>query len=255
MAVVNYRQSRSGLQADDANAVLHPAHTNDVAAAIEWLVAASGTHASGFHTRDLFLVGHSCGAHMAGLLSLCESGAASLLDPTLLSASSRALVRGCVGIEGIFDCTRFADDFPAWSQGIVDAFGPVRERWESPQDYLPRPTDETDSSPSRHRVQAALANSTHALRATVPWLVIHSPDDPWVNMPQASRFHSSLLARAASAIESTASTSSSSSLQPSQLLLVSGAHFEVMERVGTQQDELTAPIDEFVRRVIATRST
>jgi acetyl esterase/lipase len=262
VAVINYRLSSSSsaaaaaaaTAAPVAPAVLHPAHTDDSLAALRWLADPAVQQAHSFSTDAIFIVGHSCGAHIAGLIALAEppstllTGLDSLLnvDPSAAAAASPSplpLLRGCIGVEGIFDCARFVADFPSWSSGIGAAFSADESLWESPQDYLPALPNESDSA-SRARVQAQLAGAASKRRtASPPWLVVHSTEDPWVNLPQAERFHAALLARPG------ASASSSSTL-----LLVSGTHFEVVERVGAPLDELTKPIGEFVQRCMQTAS-
>jgi dienelactone hydrolase len=304
VAVVNYRLSNTG-----GAGVRHPAHTDDVMLALRWLASAAAQQEHRFAVSDLILVGHSCGAHIAGLIALAEPNASLLteLAPALEEPAQQwqqpqvpatnficaalSLLRGCVGIEGIFDCARFAADFPDWSSGITDAFGPEPAQWESPQDYLPLPPQETqqlqrgapvsaggkdsasaagataasaDASESRVRIQSLLSDGTLFRRRRVPWLVIHSPEDPWVNLAQADRFHAALRAdeknmaamvaaagggfsnaSSSGSVVTAAATVNSSS---STLSLVSGAHFVVVERVGGPQDEVTPLLRDFLTR-------
>lgn len=277
VAVVNYRLSSKG-----GKGVLHPTHTDDVLRAMRWIMAPSTQAKLHFRSDSMILVGHSCGAHMAGLIAIAEAEAtllqelkASTGDLTDASSSSSSPVsalsylRGCVGLEGIFDSALFARDFPDWSAGVSDAFGSDPSLWESPADYLPAPpapaavSSEKDAwvSESRRRIQSKLA-SVSRRRARVPWLVIHSADDPWVNLPQAERFHAALNAHCTTASSSSSSVpaassssaASSSPLPASSLVLVSGTHFEVVERVATAQDEITAPIGRFMQAVMKTTS-
>lgn len=273
VAVVNYRLSSKG-----GKGVLHPTHTDDVLRSLRWLMQPSTQSSLHFRSDAMILVGHSCGAHMAGLIAIAEPEATMVeglkADQAAGAASSSAaasspaplsFIRGCVGLEGIFDSALFARDFPDWSSGVSDAFGADPALWESPADYLPAPAPATATnaassadkdaaweSESRRRTQSKL-DSVSGRRAVVPWLVIHSAEDPWVNLPQAQRFHAALNAHLSSSSSSSLSVASSSTALPHcSLVLVSGAHFEVVDRVATALDEITQPIQQFVQAVMKT---
>ena len=63
---VNYRLTERRPAGDGGDAVHHPAHADDVAAAVGWVT----DHARGFGADpdDVVLVGHSAGAHLASLV-------------------------------------------------------------------------------------------------------------------------------------------------------------------------------------------
>lgn len=74
--------------------VMHPAHVEDCARALRWLVDHAAEY--GYDRDKLFLCGHSAGAHLVALLAT---------DPTYLVAQGLTTkdVRGVVPISGPFD--------------------------------------------------------------------------------------------------------------------------------------------------------
>lgn len=124
-AVVNYRLTPG---------VRHPAHAQDVAAAVAWLVA----HAPAYGGRAdrIFLSGHSAGGHLASLL---------LFDKRYLAAVGVDAERlsGVIALSGIFDLTQPIDDVAdgGFSRYIHPPFSEDRDalRAASPVTHL-RPT-------------------------------------------------------------------------------------------------------------------
>jgi len=358
VAVVNYRlSSGQDSQKNDQSTTssssrpIHPAHTSDVFAALEFLSSPSVSLGYGLNEKSKFvLIGHSCGAHIAGLIALAQEPAtlipplqravenerssstsnSSVTNATPSNATTspaepcstpvsvqRVLSRllCCIGIEGLYDSALFVHDFPAWADGIPTAFGSDAAKWESPQDYLPQPdslpldgqskaevtTRQPFESASRNRIQSLLPplsssatppstaastagttaaptsastsssfTSTATLKSShdsavwprrrlLPWLVIHSTEDPWVNLPQAQRFHQALIKmqeeeqrwRESHAPHTTAPSSlvSPNSIPLSQLHLIRGAHFKVVEQIGSAQDSITQPIIQFIQQL------
>lgn len=75
--------------------VQHPGHVEDVARAFEWLLGQAGRF--GYSANNIFLAGHSAGAHLVALLAT---------DPRWLNRfglSPSTAVRGVVAISGIYD--------------------------------------------------------------------------------------------------------------------------------------------------------
>lgn len=90
-ASVNYRLSPN---------VRHPAHVEDVAAALAWLY--DNAAAQGFDRNRIFIMGHSAGAHLAALVAV---------DPRWLGKFGKPLsiVKGVVLLDGAgYDVTRQA---------------------------------------------------------------------------------------------------------------------------------------------------
>ncbi|CAI5726499.1 unnamed protein product [Hyaloperonospora brassicae] len=111
---VNYRLSPD---------VRHPAHVNDVAAAVAWL---HGNIAQfGGDPDNMVLVGHSAGAHLVMLI---------VADPDYLQAAGLkqpvdAVVKGAVGISGVYNIVRLANA-PFFGSLVAEPpFGDRVEHW------------------------------------------------------------------------------------------------------------------------------
>src|SRR4051812_14495488 len=65
VAIVNYRLSTGNNY--NENKIKHATHTEDVAKAIEFLINNGNKY--NYSNENLVLIGHSCGAHMAGILT------------------------------------------------------------------------------------------------------------------------------------------------------------------------------------------
>ena len=140
-AIVDYRLSPG---------VRHPAHAEDVAHALAWLVA----HAKerGYDPKRIFVVGHSAGAHIAGTIAT---------TPALLAFAQPA---GFVGLEGIYDVPDLARRWPEYPDWFLKkAFGDEKG-WAK-------------ASPTRAKVVS------HS-----PWLLVHSKADELVDVPQTEDF-------------------------------------------------------------------
>jgi acetyl esterase/lipase len=111
VAVVNYRLSP---------AVQHPAHVQDVAAAVGWLVR-NGQSYGGDPSR-LYLFGHSAGAHLVSLVTL---------DPSYLAAQqlSASAIHSVVGVAGAgYDLDTYYANTPMASL-LFPAFGSDPTTW------------------------------------------------------------------------------------------------------------------------------
>jgi len=116
--VINYRLSPD---------VMHPAHTQDAAAAVAWVKRNIGQY--GGNSDKLFVIGHSAGAYLAALL---------VFDPQYLAAHGMTPkdVRGVVPVSGFFYVDRqgVAPDRPK------DTWGTDVNVWRaaSPAKYVRR---------------------------------------------------------------------------------------------------------------------
>lgn len=147
-ATVDYRLSPT---------VRHPAHAADVARAIYWLRASAKRY--GYDPKRVFVVGHSAGGHIAGMLAT---------DAKMLALSRPA---GFVGLEGIYDVPALADRWPTYPGWFLNgAFGSNRSLWPS-------------ASPTRRKVLSR-----------APWLLVHSKGDELVDMGQTDGFAAHLRA-------------------------------------------------------------
>jgi acetyl esterase/lipase len=134
-ASVNYRLSP---------AVRHPAHVEDVAAAIGWL-ARSAPGWGGDPSRFV-LVGHSAGAHLVALVAT---------DARRLAASGVSLtaIRGVVPLDGAgYDIPAQVERNPLVRRMFERAFGPEGEGWR-------------DASPIAHVVEG---------KGIPPFLLVHA---------------------------------------------------------------------------------
>lgn len=111
--VANYRLSPH---------VTHPEHVRDVAAAIKW--ARDNVRTFGGNGKDLFLCGHSAGAHLAALAAcqprwLAEAGMEEPLE---------SVVSGVIGLCGVYNLPRLANT-PLSPYLVEPAFGADPAHW------------------------------------------------------------------------------------------------------------------------------
>ncbi|KAJ1807418.1 hypothetical protein LPJ56_006244, partial [Coemansia sp. RSA 2599] len=108
VAIINYR-----LSTRNTDSVRHPEHLNDVRSALEFLTTSNEYPGSEQIDRNnVFLVGHSAGAHLAMM---------SVLDNT---EQQRWLgcIRGVFGIGGIYDIPGLLRQYPGYSDFVEMAF-------------------------------------------------------------------------------------------------------------------------------------
>ncbi|KAL1916824.1 uncharacterized protein VTP21DRAFT_5528 [Calcarisporiella thermophila] len=113
IAIVNYRLSpRSG------NGIKHPAHLEDLLAALEFLASHRDVYG---YSEELYLIGHSAGAHMA-----------------LMGYKYVKGVRAVMGIAGIYDIQRMLEKYPSYIDFVEGAFGKREEYFSlSPRSQQP----------------------------------------------------------------------------------------------------------------------
>jgi acetyl esterase/lipase len=138
-ASINYRLSP---------AVTHPAHVEDVAAALAWL--ADNARAQGLDADRIVVMGHSAGAHLAGLVAT---------DARRLGAHGKplSLLKGAILLDGAgYDVTRQAPAVIArggfMGEMYADAFGRDGALW-------------ADASPVTHVREGA---------GIAPFLIVHT---------------------------------------------------------------------------------
>lgn len=157
MAVLNYRLS-SNNTANPGYGLTHPAHTEDLLAALEFLIAQPQKR---YDAQRVVLAGHSCSAHMLACIFL-DSGEASLLP----SSALKAAVKGIMTTEGIYSLSLLLDSFPAYRDWfIADAFGP---------------------GPSYTQFDAASFNRRDG--GGPRWMILHSKGDTLVDEKQSEEF-------------------------------------------------------------------
>lgn len=193
VAVINYRLSGEG-------GVRHPAHAQDAAVAVSWLRKHAGE--LGFDRSRMFVGGHSAGAHIAALLAY---------DPSLLAAVGERpdMIRGYVGLEGIYDLNELVRRFPSYRVDFLQvAFGGDEAAWRlaSPQHM----------------------NIAHRR----PWLLVHSQHDELVDVEQSRRFKGALDGK---------------SVPVQWLLLSRGSHFGVIRELTRTDSPLAQRLLDFMR--------
>lgn len=155
LASINYRLSP---------ATKHPAHMQDVARAIAWL--RSNANQYGWNADNIFVVGHSAGAHLAALLAL---------DSKYLQQEglSRKAIRGVISISGLYNLGELYEP----------DISPTRVELSFPTD---RATLD-DASPAYHVADAGAD--------TPPLMIAYSDDDMFGLGQQAKGLYSLMLER------------------------------------------------------------
>jgi len=197
VAVVNYRQTQHKptpaavladtkpveVEEDMSTIIRHPTHTLDLAAALTFLTSdASLPHipANAYDRRRVVVFGHSCGAHMLALL---------VSNPSLHTPpATLASLIGCIGCEGLYDVAQYAAAHPDWSADLYRVF--------------PSFDDPTRQS--------------QLLVGRVPWLVLHSSGDVWVERRQAEVWQQWVEGKGGEV----------------RVVDITGGHFEVVESIG-----------------------
>lgn len=165
VAVPNYRLSPA---APDAGPVVHPEHASDMLTALEFLVR---TPPKALDFTRIFLIGHSCSAHM--LASTFLSSPFEELTP------SQELLRAVQAIalsEGIYNLDLLCESFPTYRSWFVEAaFGP------------PSDTDGYGRfSVAEYPIREGFSHAQ--------WLLVHSRGDTLIDQKQADTFFSHLQA-------------------------------------------------------------
>ncbi|KLO12241.1 alpha/beta-hydrolase [Schizopora paradoxa] len=152
----------------------HPAHSEDVLDSLNLLVGFSSPLSNIYAkdvTLDLYLIGHSCSAHMLTSIFLDSSHATPTLAP---SPSLLSSVKAIAMSEGIYDIDLLIKNFPDYESGsygfIANTFG-VRLGSSTPEKKY------ADVSTTRY---PARKDGKH-----LKWLIIHSKGDSLVDFAQS----------------------------------------------------------------------
>lgn len=168
--VPNYRLSNTR----DAE-FLHPAHAEDALEFLEFLLEWKPENTdlkSAMDPRSVYLIGHSCSAHMLASIILDSD----FITPTL-SPSSRLLqaVKGLVFSEGIYNIDTLLERYPDYHGWFIDdAFG-------AQQSY-------SAYDVNLYRLRKSAAPDT----PPASWLIIHSKGDELVNVGQSEEMYDHL---------------------------------------------------------------
>ncbi|KAI8800065.1 Alpha/Beta hydrolase protein [Cladochytrium replicatum] len=172
---------------DGAPPLYHPAHLDDCARALGWLWNESGPYITPVATEDseiprgpkrFYLVGHSAGAQLSGMLLFEPHRLESLGGRELFDA-----VAGVVGVEGIFDIPLLSKMYPDYNDFIFGAF-------------TKDPKALTDASPRHHSMRKLSQEDEKILNlkggdgahCLPPHLIVQSLDDELLSPDQALQY-------------------------------------------------------------------
>ncbi|KAF9950141.1 Kynurenine formamidase [Mortierella alpina] len=174
VAVVNYTLSIADIKDDPTSTpsrAQHPKHVQDVARALGYLHVHAKDH-GGYNPDHVYLVGHSAGGQMTGLLALRPD---LYLEPVeaelgLPKNSLHKAIRGIIGVEGIYNVDKLLKTWPSYRDFVVQGFGEERAALvHGSPDGQPVPFSTTFE---------------------LPWYaVIHSNQDELVDPAQAKEYH------------------------------------------------------------------
>jgi hypothetical protein len=170
VAVPNYRltQPDNGLQ--------HPAHAQDILQLLTFLLSWSGPGPGPgpqefqvtptYDPNRIYLIGHSCSAHMLACVLLYSAEPALVPSAALLRA-----VRGVVFSEGIYDIDTLLKSFPTYRDWFIrETFGslPTYDRYST--------------------TRMALRDGAKHIR----WMILHSKGDTLVDILQSQAMYDHL---------------------------------------------------------------
>ncbi|KAF9456785.1 Alpha/Beta hydrolase protein [Collybia nuda] len=159
VAIPNYRLTPREPPGD--NHFKHPGHAEDLLSFLSFLTSWQGPSGIGqlYDPHTLYLMGHSCSAHMLTSIFLDSSS----ITPTLTPPTSLIqAVKGIIVSEGIYDLEILLSDFPQYQGWFI---GPTF---------------------GRNAAYASFSTTRFSLRnPDIRWLVIHSKGDTLVNFAQS----------------------------------------------------------------------
>ncbi|KAI8800066.1 Alpha/Beta hydrolase protein [Cladochytrium replicatum] len=173
----------------DAPALYHPAHLEDCARAIAWLWKRSGSyiHPDGSDSyrgpKRFYLVGHSAGAHINGMLMFEPEHLERLGGRELFDA-----IAGVVDVEGIFDIPLLSRMYPSYNDFIYGAFTKDVKAWvdASPRFKSMRKLTEEEE----RTLNLKGGDGTHCLP---PYLIVQSLEDELLSPDQAVQYFEHIL--------------------------------------------------------------
>ncbi|KAJ9098724.1 hypothetical protein QFC21_004372 [Naganishia friedmannii] len=136
--VPNYRLSYHPDHPERAT-TLHPTHILDIARFFNWLITQWADEKSGSSwnsIRNVYLVGHSCGAHILSHIFFSlptPLPTISIPSKTLTTLQDNLLAllrktRGAAFLDGIYDLPALVAEYPTYSFFADAAFGPDQEK-------------------------------------------------------------------------------------------------------------------------------
>ncbi|KAH6918676.1 Alpha/Beta hydrolase protein [Coprinopsis sp. MPI-PUGE-AT-0042] len=166
--VPNYR-----LTAKTIPGLRHPAHAEDILQFLEFILGWKPSEhpkiASAMDAQQIYLVGHSCSAHMLASILLDSDAVTPSLAPT---AQLLEAVKGVILSEGIYDLDLLLKTFPKYGAWFInEAFGTAQSYSEYDiNHYQLRPLD----------------------NRTAYWLIIHSTGDDLIDTDQSKTMYAHL---------------------------------------------------------------
>ncbi|KZV64351.1 alpha/beta-hydrolase [Peniophora sp. CONT] len=155
VAVPNYRLTTADTPLE------HPAHCEDIVQFLHHIRSWTPQNSSPVYDKDkIFLMGHSCSAHMISSILLDSPYPSLLLPPQILRS-----VQGVVFSEGIYDIDLLLTSFPNYRSWFIAAAFGQRSSYQ-------------DVSVNRYTYPETLAH--------VRWLIVHSTGDTLVDPLQSS---------------------------------------------------------------------
>jgi len=160
VVVPNYRLSTG------TNDIRHPDHAQDILEFLVYITSNSSILPRVFDPSKIYLIGHSCSAHMLASILLDSSSISPTLTPPSMILDA---VQGIILSEGIYDIDQLVKDFPDYIDWFIKAaFG-----------------DPTYSA--FNATGLSLRNQN-----TMRWLIIHSKGDRLINLLQSQRMFTHL---------------------------------------------------------------
>jgi acetyl esterase/lipase len=163
VVVPNYRLT------EPDNKLQHPAHAEDILQLLTFLLSwpgPAGYPSPPCNPDKIFLMGHSCSAHMLASIILDSSEPTLVPSPELLQA-----IRGVIFSEGIYNIDTLLQSFPTYRDWfIANAFGSLPNYNQC----------SVTSTPLRE-------GASH-----IHWLIIHSRGDTLVDMGQSQEMYEHL---------------------------------------------------------------
>lgn len=176
VAVPNYRLTTP------ATPIQHPIHAEDVLSFLNFILTWEGPFSNEkaiYDRRKLYLIGHSCSAHMLSCIYLSPANpniAPSLVPSLELLASTRGLIFS----EGIYDIDLLLRSFPGYKEWfIANTFGDCGSY--------------TDFNVAAYDLRTGGEN--------IRWLILHSKDDSLVDQTQAETMYEYLLRSGCAGVE------------------------------------------------------
>lgn len=151
----------------------HPEHAQDIVMALTAIKESSKLNNTK-QSRKLYLIGHSCGAHMLSTIMLDPPSIEGIPSNPTLPEDIYDTVEAVIICEGIYDIDLLLATFPDYQDFIDGAFLMDGET--------------SNKSLSRFSVNHYIVRP----EAKARWLVVHSPGDRLVDMPQAEAIYSQL---------------------------------------------------------------